>query len=296
MAAAYLESVDQVIRKNQSKRGLAIIFANDYSHLPNLKMLEGPDRDAARMKDAFNQLQIATLTKRNVTNVDLMILLTEVARLRSCPSSYRSISVVFSGHGREKGELYMQDGSTIHVQAMVDTLLPRQAPYIGNIPKLFFIDACRGALDMNTVVVSRTGASNSIPQVGHQRNYENRGANDATIVIPDEGNSLIAYSTSNTYQAFETRDDGGIWMKTLAQKLVSSTESITAVLGEVTEDLVNIYQTPGWPRNQMQLPHIESKLLTRVYLNPKSPPHVPAPICPMAPPGIYISIGVVLFI
>ena len=285
--AAGQAAVDQLIRRNGSKRGLAVIVANDYSSTPKLKTLNGPEKDAARMTDAFNKLQIATLRRQNMKKGELMKLVTEVARL-DCPPSYRSISFVFSGHGSEHGVIYMQDGCALHVQDMVNALLPRQAHNIGIIPKLFFIDACRGSQDMNTVAVPRAADRSPVLRNGPRR-IAGRGATDVTLVVPDEGNVLVAYSTCNTYQAFET-EDGGIWMKILAPKLVSSTEPITAVLEEVTEELMRRYQSSVWPHHQMQLPHIDSKLFGRVYLNPKSPQSSPAAFLPTdpMPPGSII--------
>ena len=150
-------TVADVVRKNPAKRGLAIIVTNDYSSLPDetLKTLNGPHRDGERMRRVFTELEIATLWKKNIRYTELVRTLREVARLPMCPASYKSISFVFSGHGEKTGEVYMQDGNRMGVQEIVNFLLPQQAPNIGNIPKIFFIDACRGNEKMQPVVCPR---------------------------------------------------------------------------------------------------------------------------------------------
>ena len=280
--ASPLGSISEVVKQNPSKRGLAVIVTNDYQGT-----LTGPSKDGARMKRVLESLKIATVWKENVTSDQLWKLLHEVQALPPLPRTYDSISFVFSGHGREGDLLVMQEEQTVHLQGVVNSLLPRQARNIGAIPKLFFIDACRGSGTFQPVVVSRSGVVDR-PQRSGTRD---RGGNDMkTLFVPPEGNVIIAYSNVQGQRALERSRNGGIWMQALAKKLAESRESIDTVLTEVREELHHMYQDPQWQMH-MQLPETVSYLLRPVYLHPEAAPCKPA-LQPgnISPPGRYVRV------
>ena len=273
-----MATIAELVRQNPTKRGLAVIITNDYAS-GSQKPLSGTKKDGDRMQRAFNTLNIATYWKQNVACEGLRKILREVAQLT--PSkTYGSVSFVFAGHGTETGEVYMQDGGKMQVQEIIDSLLPAQAPYIGNIPKLFFFDACRGSNPIKPVMVPRSGQR-------VERDVLCRGATDLkTVLVPPNGNILVAYSTITNFRSFERDKEGGVWMKALADKLTTSKESIEVVLTEVRADLHATYQNTQW-KDYMQMPETINTLLEKVYLHPSVPPrgHNPPP---PAPPGVYI--------
>ena len=277
-------SVAELVQQMPGKRGLAIIITNDYSapNVVQLGRLQGPLKDGARMQEVFNKLNIATYWKHNIRLDELMQLFHEVACLGRCPRSYESISFLFSGHGLPTGQVYLQDGSKVHVQEIINHFLPKQAPNIGTIPKLFFIDACRGPNDIQPVVVPR--GSVQCAQVKILR----RGATDETVLVPDAGNILVAYSTTSSFKAHET-PSGGIWMQTLASMLLTSKRAVETVLTEVRSELHATYQKCGWSKH-MQMPETISTLLRPVYLNPAGIEPALPPGCPPPgpPPNVFI--------
>jgi hypothetical protein len=258
-------TISEVLLQNPSKRGLAIIITNDYGGA-TAETLAGTRKDGAEMKRVFERLLIATLWKENVSGDDLHRLLREIPTLSLFPRTYESISFVFSGHGGKGDVLCMQDGSKMHMQEIVNAFLPRQAPNVGNIPKLFFIDACRGSETFQPVVVPRTGGNVQVDRP-QRSGTKDRGATDTrTVFVPPEGNTIIAYSNISRNKALESKE-GGVWMKALAKRMAESKESIENVLTEVRSDLQHIYQNPIW-RAHMQLPETISHLLRPVYLHP----------------------------
>ena len=289
MAAAAAGSVAEVVQRNTSKRGLAIIVTN--SHLQEEKRsLPGAEKDGTRMEGVFGSLNIATLRRQNITANGLRRLLAEVRALQGLPPTYKSISFVYSGHGREGGMLCMEgmplEKQLVHIQEIVDAFLPKNAPNIGNVPKLFFIDACRGAGTFQPVMVPRDAAVVERPQKASR--ITQRGATDlATVFVPPEGNTLLAYSNIQGQRALEDRNDGGVWMKALGKRMAVSKESIEAVLTEVREDLIKKYQEPLW-RGHMQLPESVNRLITKVYLHPQAQPCEPVPLQAgnSSPPGV----------
>ena len=284
-AVASPQSVGELVRQNPSKRGLAIIVTNGYEASTKLSTLKGPKKDGDRMREAFNRLQIATYCKHNVGCGELRKILKEVSGI--VPSkTYESISFVFAGHGLETRAIYLQDGGTVPIQEIINSLLPHRAPNIGNIPKLFFFDACRGSNDIKPVMVPRSGGRVS----QNEREVLGRGANDIkTVLVPPEGNTLVAYATMPRYKAHENGEDGGIWMKALASKLVASKEPIEVVLTKVREQLHATYQDPQWA-GYMQMPETINTLLRPVYLNPLAPPRVLDASPPnVSPPGVCVN-------
>ena len=287
---AMAQSIADIVRQNPSKRGLVLIVTNDYKAAPKLKNLHGPIRDGDRMQRVFNQLQITTIRKHNIIASKLIEVLTEIARLAPLPTTYRSISFIFSGHGNEKEEVYLQDGRAVRIQEIVNALLPTQAPNIGSIPKLFFIDACRGSNTLQPILVPRS----AVPAGDPQGVCERGGKDVQTLLVPPDGNILVAYSVSPGYKALEG-EDGGIWMNALALKLVESQENIDTVLTEVRRYLHENYQDPKW-KDHWQMPMNISTLLNVVHLNPQTDPHKPhVKHTPTAPPG-KISVGACVYV
>ena len=251
---------EAVVRKTPSSSGLAIIISNDYKTTSKLETLSGTVKDGERMNATFQFLRFETLRECNVTGDELMTLLCKVSRYPSLPKTYKCIAFVFSGHGLDANKLYMQDGSLITVQSIVDSLMPKTAPQIGTIPKLFLIDACRGTrtLSEEAIVVPRNAG----------KKVQRRGGLDATLHIPPEGNFLIAYSTMPNYQSYELKGEGGLWMTSLAERLRTSSESIQDILSETNKDLMEMFQSPDLRKSMMQ-PECISSLHGRLCLQPE---------------------------
>ena len=256
--------VAEAIRTNPSASGLAIIISNAYGTTPGLQVLNGTTEDGKLMTAAFKFLKFATLWRQDTTGHELMQLLSELSHYRNYPQSYKCIAFVFSGHGLDANHLYMQDGSLITVNDIVEALLPKRAPQIGSIPKLFFIDACRGkrVLSNEAVVVPRHGGSTEKVQEILQR-----GASDETLHVPPEGNFLVSYSTMPDYQSYELKGKGGVWMTSLAERLCTSSDSVQDILSEVNKDLMQKFQEPE-TRPFMTQPEYISRLHGKLCLWP----------------------------
>lgn len=217
------ESLRELVRQNPSKRGLAIIITNDYKY--GEKPLAGTRKDGERMRIAFSRLDIANIWNHNVTRYQLRQLLEEVTQLGSCPETYESISFVFSGHGNN--EIFsLQDECTIDIQEVFDAFSPKKSPHIAAIPKLFFIDACRGDKKIRPLRLPARHRETSL-------RYELQ-PQPSTSLIPPEGNCLIAFCTLAPYTATDY-ENGSEWMKILADTICKSTDHIEEVLYNTSE-------------------------------------------------------------
>ena len=246
-------SLKELVRQNPSKRGLAIIITNEYASRPRPLRTR---KDGERMRIAFSRLEIANIWMQNVTKYQLQQLLGEVEQIGPFPKTYESISFVYSGHG-DNESFCLEDESSITIQEVISALSATKSPQIAALPKLFFIDACRGDKKIRPIrVPARRRESSLRTELQPQ---------PRTFVTSQEGNVLIAYSTVAPYVSTDY-DDGSEWMKILADTMCKSTDHIEEVLTQVRRDLHAVYQIPKFTED-MQMPETRSTLFQKVYLN-----------------------------
>ena len=149
--------------------------------------------------------------------------------------------------------------------------MPKAAARIGNIPKVFFIDACRGDREMHleAVMVPKSGGAHVQSSVDavHQKG----GTVKVHLEMPPEGNYLIAYATTENYKSYEVKNEGGIWLRALSDKICekAATESVTNILTEVNKVLAKTYQNSAY-REALTQPDFNCKLQDTLYLVPKA--------------------------
>ena len=135
------------------------------------------------------------------------------------PQSYRRFVFVYSGHG-DQGCIYthtrpLRFREDIFLPFMpctdsADSDLTRR-----DMPKIFLIDSCRGdSADHGVKVVPR----------GKQ------------VVLPSLSNYLLACSTHNHMQSFET-PVGGFWSQLVAERLCTDRRSILDVLTALNREV-----------------------------------------------------------
>lgn len=230
--------------KDPRVNGFALIMTNDYSNCEELQTLTGTKTDGEHMKTAFQSLNFETHWERNLTEKRMRDLIHSCAARRYL-HNYRRIAVVFSGHGTKNHSIYAQDGKPMDVEDLLRAFYPETSPNIGSLPKLFFIDACRGCEQTKTVLVSK-------------------GVRDVTLHVPEKGNFLVAYSTMPDHQSYEQAGKGGLWMELLAEKLKSEDASVLDVLTKVNHDLCAKYCSKDLAL--VQQPELISRLNEEVHL------------------------------
>ena len=257
------KSIQETIVEEPEANGLAIIISNDYCSSSHLHTLNGAYKDGENMYQAFKHLKFATHWECNVTDQRLMQLIYDATHYCSYHQleNYKCIAFVFAGHGCAMDHIYMQDEELVSITNIVQSFLPRSAPHIAILPKLFLIDACRGNKVINPVLVPRGSAE--IPQ----ENAVERGVTEVSkLRLPPEGNYLIAYSTMPEHKSYEQFGEGSIWITILAEKLCTSHASIEDILTEVNEKMMEKYQT--FLKCPMQQPEKTSCLNKILVLNP----------------------------
>ena len=176
------------------KRGIAIIITCDYKD--TTKPLPGTEKDEEEMVKTSNELKFHTFTLRNPTGAKIKEEVQSISHalpLLEKAANFKAIMFVFSGHGEDPDKIFSQDLEKLDLQAeIVHPLIDHQQ--ITHIPKLFFIDACRG--------------KETLDQEGSKG------------FIASEANYCIYYSTVPRHKAFMTPNASqSEWLPTLAKQL-----------------------------------------------------------------------------
>ena len=232
-------AVAQLVKEHGQANGLVIVISNDYSHTEGLSTLNGTIKDNRNMRNTFQKLNFAVISEHNVTYSRMLALITSVVSFESYPPSYRRIVFVFSGHGTDNFLLYTSDSkrTTISTEYILEQF--SEAPRLARIPKLFFIDACRG----DEVNPGRLVA---------------KGGKNMSEIIPAGGSWLLAYSTLPKQKSYEETGKGGVWMSRLAERIRTDDSSINDILTTVNEEMMAFYRDNiSYP---LQQPEFRSRL------------------------------------
>jgi hypothetical protein len=201
-------------------RGLAVLVTCDYVNSPlKEEHLPGTEMDFTKMKAAFDQFGYNVHTLQNseatVNAVDdLMNRISSELKHHgqdSCTCNEKVIVFAFSGHG-DKDEILLHDGQ---VSLFGDILQYFRADndYVFDIPKLFFINACRGKNELKKSMARKD-------------------------VMEEEGNYRFDYATIPDCVSYEETK----WMVKLAEMLVHPVEgndSLQNISAKVKKQVVN---------------------------------------------------------
>ena len=243
--------LDDLVSANPTANGLAIIVANEGSCRPDHSPLSGTVKDLYAITKAFESLRFATLPLRNASGQQII----EVVKTASCceyPESYKRLAFVFSGHG-DQGRIYAHDMEIQLQVSIFDPWMPKNSPHLAKIPKLFFLDACRGShVDPGVPILHYYDPNAPVA----------KGARDSSY-----GNYLLAYATMPTMKAFEQPAAGGYWMQHLAKELQNDSNidcSLNDILTKVNDNVLEEMERHCC--EFVQQPVLESALRKRIYL------------------------------
>ena len=254
-----MEVIQKEIDSAPYALGLAVIISNDYKSNPQYGNLNGTEKDGDALESSFKTLRYTVVRKHNTSLSFLVALLKKVSSGLRYPPSYKAIAFVFAGHGEAGGNLITSEGNKISIEGIVRILSPSSndasTTQLGDMARMFFIDACRGEKDDLGFHVTPRGAS-----------ANPRGGKPVELLrIPSEPtNIVVAYSTVAGYRSYEIDGQGGIWLQSLAKKLIKCDCSIGDVLTEVNGDLKDLFQKN--PKMKIMNPECINRLTKSVYL------------------------------
>ena len=201
----------------KEKRGLAILVTCDYQDtLPQTK------RDAAKMNKMFEQFEydVHSLINKEATLSNIKDLVEQVTKYldtyngaaENRDGSKKAIIFAFSGHGTHENQIKSNDWKLLRLHDIVKPLVNPKLAIVDPIPKLFFIDACRG-----------------------------RVKDDMTGAI--EGNYCIEFATLQNHDAGALHRESE-WMPVLADRFMSDDDTYQSVIEKVRKQVATEGQQP----------------------------------------------------
>ncbi len=195
--------VRRTIDENPVAKGLAIVVANQKSKaFP--ECLNGVMIDIESTCLAFKLLRYAVLPLLNATERLITDVIQAVPKCFPIHDDndprYKRIVFCFAGHGDKNFQIHTHDGEiNVDLEIMLP-LLPKNCPNLRHIPKLFFIDACRGERE-----------DMPIPRGG-----------DVFSRVSGMANFLVVRSTLPSMMAFEQGNHhGGYWTQAFVEQLMT---------------------------------------------------------------------------
>lgn len=255
--------------------GLVLIITNDYKG-SGLNPLSGTHNDGENIKKTMEFFDYAVLHEKNVSRRQMESLLLLAANGFEYLERFKCIMFYFSGHGGSQmvgnvekpnelafNMIYTQDGQEFPVEDIIDPFMPKNKPKCGNIPKVFFIDACVGVhrqYDDSELVPAERMVGGAVPKLQYVPMFR----------VPAVGNFIVACATSVGYVSWEA-NGFGVWTSALTKviKEKAKKESVTNILTEVTRNLMTFYHQNKENEELMTQPYFVCKLQDTLYLSPK---------------------------
>ena len=153
------------------------------------------------------------------------------------------IMFAFSGHGTNEDELeqiFAYDGQTLDIKEEIVLPLTRHKA-VADIPKLFFVDACRGEMSLVSKGAARGGAADTTKSASDQQYFE-KGVQHV------EGNYRIDYATIPEHVSY-ANSAGSIWLPVLARALREENDSFQNIADNIKKQ---VYQRLGTKKQQCE--------------------------------------------
>ena len=241
-------------------RGIALLVTCDYGNDPKLKLpATAIKRDADAMRETFRKLGYDIHEAHNKTKDEIQTLLEKLyvylhqygGKLTNEDGSEKVIAFAFSGHGLPDDTSYIDKNSMTmitnegeHLSLKGDVISHIGVASVSKIPKLFFIDACRGTMNLR---------------------YKPKEPPTAKAAMEVEGNYRIDFANVPDHRSFTGRE----WMPKMARHLREmkndSLQDIAATVRKIISD-----ENPNrQAKRDLQLCESRDRLVTGpLYLHP----------------------------
>uniref|UniRef100_A0A182RLG2 Caspase n=1 Tax=Anopheles funestus TaxID=62324 RepID=A0A182RLG2_ANOFN len=260
----------------QERRGVAVVFSQKkFFHLVTR---HGCEMDCNNIQQVLSDLQFEVRVYEDLLVQELMQVLYDLAeenhKNRDC------LLVVIMTHG-EHDVLYARD-RTFRVDRLWENFVGNACPSLLGKPKLFFIQACRGAtldtgvrlaqsVKQSVRTVAATATLRELPQptvpMGRSKSIQ--------YAIPSMADLLVMYSTYKGYYSWRNTSQGSWFIRALCDELRmhGHTKELLQLLTAVSRKVAFEFQSnvPGDDllNCRKQMPCIVSMLTKLVYFPKK---------------------------
>ncbi|XP_063069429.1 caspase-8 [Engraulis encrasicolus] len=217
------------------KRGVCLII-NNHNFSRSVKKLgnrDGTECDERVLKDVFTWLKFDVAIKRDCSKQEMLKVLKDLSQ-RDHSAADCLVCCVLS-HGLE-GTVYGVDGLEVRVQQLTEPFAGNGCASLVGKPKLFFIQACQGTKEQQTVPIQSDGPvawSTSVDAaVPDQRSF--------APSIPDGADFLLGMATIPEHASFRDTKDGTWFIQSLCETLrtlVPKGIDLLSIMTEVNNDV-----------------------------------------------------------
>lgn len=234
------------------KRGVAYIFNNEHFKNSELETRHGSSKDTQDFKTALIKLGFLeddVTVYTDATAQEMIDALKEFGAKHSYTDMDCFICAILS-HGREDNIICGYDG-TVQIDELLSYLRPDRCPSLTGVPKLFFIQACRG----------------TTPDLGVEKyDADLLRFQEKTPKIPVMADMLVVYSSCNKYPSFRDKDKGSWFMQAVSKILMKygNEYEIMTLLTAVSKYVASFdFQSSDNPEYSgcKQVPYIMSTLI-----------------------------------
>ncbi|XP_053318815.1 caspase-7-like [Spea bombifrons] len=232
-------------------KGRALIIAMTKFHSrsrasPNvLGRRKGVTRDTKRLFKALSHLGYKVTLQEDVSAKEIREIYQKESRM---PQGECFISIL-SSHG-EEGLIYDFYGEPVFLRDLYDILSPRNSPALAGIPKLFFIQACRGK-DFDEGVVVETDSA-SCETFSHSWS------------IPSD--TVVMFASSEGYVAFQN-PIGSVFLQTLCDIMEGEGRylELSQIFTRISYNVAYKFQSRGLYEGYKEMPCYITNLTQQLW-------------------------------
>uniref|UniRef100_A0A0L8H799 Caspase family p20 domain-containing protein n=2 Tax=Octopus bimaculoides TaxID=37653 RepID=A0A0L8H799_OCTBM len=228
------------------KRGVAYIFNNENFKDPKLETRYGSSKDTADFKTSLVNLGFREDDVKVYSDATAKDMLRALEDFNEDNPDIKDnidcfICAILS-HGKENDIIYGFEGE-IELDKLLYCLRPDRCPSLTGVPKLIFIQACRG----------------SKPDAGVEKDDACEfGFEEKPPKIPIMADMLVFHSSSNKHPSIRDKNKGSWFMQTLSKMLkeFGTTYEIMTLLTAVSKYVASL----EFQSSDKQMPQIMSTL------------------------------------
>ncbi|XP_072296566.1 uncharacterized protein [Eucyclogobius newberryi] len=266
--------MDEPYPVNSYPTGICLILNN--MNFEDGAVRRGTDKDAESLAEVFNWLGFKVLMCEDLTKIEMSSTLqcfstlsgiSELQRfslkewttvgfvdLQQTPKHGDVFVCCVLTHGN-KGVVYGTDKSPLAIKDITRTFKATSISPLTAKPKVFFIQACQGAGNVQSGVIEADLETDGGPSVS----------------VPEEADVLVAVATVEDYVSFRHKVNGSWFIQTLCQQLkegCSRGVDIHSILQQVNSEVSQKEGKPDKPGEIKQMPAVHYTLTRKLMLSP----------------------------
>ncbi|XP_068128448.1 caspase-7-like [Hyperolius riggenbachi] len=230
-------------------RALIISMSEFHSRSGGIQLdpRKGVMRDSKRLFSVLSSLGFAVSLHIDVSAEEIKEIYQAESRM---PQGDCFLSIL-SSHG-EEGVIYDFYGKRIYLRDLYDLLSPENCPELAGIPKLFFIQACRGAELDEGAILETDGGPQHISAFSH------------IDFLPRD--TVVVFASSEGYAAFHN-PLGSVFLQTLCEMLSGNEKDLelTQLLTRLNHWVAFKFESRGQYGGYKEMPCYITNLTRDLY-------------------------------